>query len=508
MHPARSKSSHLIRARAFRMLLPILLLLALLAACGSSPDQSAHSGAGPTPTPRSISSSSPTSLPAPSEPDIKTPAITDNTLSITTAGDVTYAGTVDQGLFALRSSNGTLLWRSSMEGAVTELPLVDNNVVYISSFIGEIGPATLTAVRAVDGRVLWKYHNSGYISRPVIQNGVVYLTAQQDGVIALRVSDGKQLWQFKSPIDQGPQLANGVLYVVSNTGGFYALRTSDGKIIWRDESIIAQNLTYSVQGGMVFAFSESNVIALRASDGRKLWSSSLDSSFTQIPQLSAGVLYFVATKISLETPTPTPTVFPSPAPTKRGSSQISRPAFLNLPFQKQASVVITRLTTYMKQGKSSVYALRVSDGKLLWQDRLNQGNNSYASALQIGSGSVYVAALDAAGGYSSSIISALSKQDGHVIWQRTAGGSMMDANLTGDMLYLSVDFQGRSVVYALKALDGTLHWSYAIDGDTFNGLVLGNKMLYIGSTNGIAYALRSDNGTLAWHYRTKGGENA
>jgi outer membrane protein assembly factor BamB len=477
-------------------------LCLLLTACGESLKQSAQPGEAPSPTARSLSSPGGV-LPTPSAPQIKAPSITDNSLNLTVSGDVTYVGTANQGLFALRRSNGSLLWHTGLEGGIGELPVVDNQVVFVSSYSGQVGPGTLAALRADNGAILWKYRSNGYIFGPIVQNGVAYITIQYDGLLALRVSDGKPLWKFSNLNAQVPLLSNGVLYMFSSGDGFYALRASDGKLLWHTAETFNSS-AFIIQSGVIYAFSENEAYALRASDGHLLWSNPLDSSFSQDPVLSNGVLYIFATKVLLEGFTPTPTVTPSPSPESRVPGQVMQPLSFQASLQKSVSGVPVRQTTYLKEGKSSVFALRASDGKLLWQDLLNQGKNSFVSSLYVASNSLYVALLSG----TASSISELRKDDGSVIWQRTVNGSVMGTYLKDGRLYSCVDFQGRSAVYALNPLDGTLNWIYAIDGDTYFGLVPGSDALYIVSNNGIVYALRRANGTLIWHYQTEGGKNA
>lgn len=491
-----------LRLTPLRLSLTIFLLCLLLTACGESLKQSTQSGEAPSPTARSLPSPGGV-LPTPSAPQIKAPSITDNNLNLTVSGDVTYVGTANQGLFALRRSNGSLLWHTGLEGGIGELPVVDNQIVFASAYNGQVGPGTLAALSAENGAILWKYRSNNYISGPIVQNGVAYTSIQNEGLLALRVSDGKLLWKFSNLNAQVPLLSNGVLYMFSSSDGFYALRASDGKLLWHTAETFNSS-AFIVQSGVMYAFSENEAYALRARDGHQIWSNPLDSSFSLNPVLSDGVLYILATKVLLEGFTPTPTVIPLPSPASRVPGQVMQPLSFQASLQKSVPGVPARQTTYLKEGKSSVFALRASDGKLLWQDLLGQGKDSFASSLYGASNSLYVALSSG----TASSISELRKDDGSVIWQRTVNGSVMGTYVKDGRLYSCVDFQGQSAVYALNPLDGSLNWIYAIDGDTYSGLVLGSDALYTVSNNGIAYALRRTNGTLIWHYQTEGGKNA
>src|SRR6266487_4764502 len=111
---------------------------------------------------------------------------------ITIANGVAYAG-AGTAVNALRSDTGSLLWRSRIDEAVGDKPVVANGVVYVNA--GNDITATLYAWRESDGTQLWHYTSNGPgMSTPVVANGVVYLGTQEDKVLALRASSGTILW--------------------------------------------------------------------------------------------------------------------------------------------------------------------------------------------------------------------------------------------------------------------------------------------------------------------------
>src|SRR5579859_3609818 len=63
-----------------------------------------------------------------------------------------------------------------------------------------------------------------------IDHGMVYFTAN-DGIHALRGSDGKQMWQNFGRSLNPPIVANGLIYEV-NFRNIVAFRASDGRQLW------------------------------------------------------------------------------------------------------------------------------------------------------------------------------------------------------------------------------------------------------------------------------------
>jgi outer membrane protein assembly factor BamB len=470
-----------------------LVLVVILASVLSSRSQPLHqpSHSRPVPVPTAMSRS----IPTPAATPINAPVWSDHNVNLTIADGVAYAGTSDDAVYALHTSDGSLLWHTGIDGSVEELPVVANGVIYVDSFVGLNGPAHLYALRASDGTVLWHYSSNSYISRPTLDSGVVYIASQGDGVTALRASGGARLWHFPGSAYQTPSVVNGVLYVNASVDGqsgiVYALRASDGTVLWRYSTSGSVD-TLTVQNREVYVFSQNKLSALRASDGHQLWNRPMDATFYQSPQLFAGVIYFMATKISLETPT------------ARSTGLLPQTMAVGSLLWSNGQAIAVKETTPLKEGKSSVYAIRASDGTVLWQHPMNNGGDSFADWLQVEHGVVYTSMV-VANSSNTGIISALQSSNGAVIWQDMINGSPSGVLLVGGVIYASAGAASSSAVYALRARDGALLWSYPIDGSVFNEPLLVGTTVYTAAGNGMVYALRAVNGTLVWHYLTKVG---
>jgi outer membrane protein assembly factor BamB len=444
-----------------------------------------------------------TTLPAPVATPIPAPAFSDQTVNITIAGGVAYLSTSDyyastsnNAVYALRTGNGALLWHQKIEGSADQAPLVANGVVYVTSYVGQNGPAYAYAFRASDGSLLWRYRNTNYsyLSPSTSDSNVVYV-ASQDGISALNTSNGVSLWHFAAQ-DTGstwPLEVNGTVYFSSSSdngsGTLYALRASDGHPIWQYKTGSYTN-TPLVANGVVYINSDGgSLAALRASDGHQLWKRIIDANLIQSPQLVNGVLYTTTTKIS--EPPAAYSASPLQATTAIGSLLWN--TFQNVPAAQ---------TIPQKQGLSSVYAIRASDGSILWHYTMNHGGNSWASWLSVENGVVYASAItDTSGTTSLGDIYALQSSNGSVLWHDKLNMSPGNALLANGIIYLSTsNGSSNGTVYAVRASDGTLFWDYPISGSMFNTPILDSNSIYVSANNGMAYALRADNGRIVWHY--------
>jgi outer membrane protein assembly factor BamB len=461
--------------------------------------QSPHTGKTPatgvSPFPTSTTAVGST-LPTPATTPIPAPVPSGHNVSVTIVDGVAYLGTTDNAVYALRTSNGALLWRSKIDGSVDTRPLVANGIVYVTSFVGQIGPGYAYALRASDGSLLWRYTSDSYcyISPSMTDSSVVYV-ASQEGISALGASTGTLLWHFatQGSASWQPLEVNGIVYASSSINGgpgtLYALRVSDGVSLWQytasgyiDTPAVANGVAYVSDGGML--------VALRANDGHRLWKLTLDANNIQPPQLVNGVLYITATKI-LE-----PSATRSTAPLQ-GTTAIG--GLLWNIFQSAPA----KQTMPHKQGVSSVYAVLANNGTILWHYTMSNGMNSWASWFSVEHGVVYASAFNTSSANTDEgDIYALQSSNGSVLWHDKLNASPYGATLVNGVIYLSTSSGYSGAVYALRTRDGSLLWNYPLAGPLYDAPVLDGNAVYAGAANGIVYALRADNGVILWHYVT------
>jgi outer membrane protein assembly factor BamB len=475
------------------LLVLAIIITGLLAFANPKASQSSHIVPTSTTIPTTVARE--TTLPTPVATPIPAPVLSGNNVNVSIANGVAYLSTYNNFVYALRMSNGSLLWSHKINGPSDQPPLVANGIAYVISYTGQNGPAHIYALRASDGSLLWQYGNTNYsyLSLSPTNSNVVYI-ASQDGISALNIANGTLLWHYavKDTGSTWPLEVNGVVYFSSSSdngsGTLYALRATDGSPLWQYKTGSYTNIPL-VANGVVYTNSDGGTFAaLRASDGHQLWKQTLDANLIQSPLLINGVLYTTTTKILL--PSASRNASPLQGTTALG-------ALLWNTFQNVPAVQ----TIPQKQGLSSVYAIRASDGHVLWHFTMNNGKNSWASWLSVENGIVYASAANAEGTIGTGDIYALQTSNGSLLWHGTLQASPSSALLTNGVIYLSTsNNSGYGAVYAVRARDGSLLWSYPISGALFAAPVLAGNTIYVGATNGMVYALRADIGRIVWHY--------
>jgi outer membrane protein assembly factor BamB len=197
-------------------------------------------------------------------------------------------------IYALNAKAGSVLWhyeapdRAPVGG---RLVVADNRVYYGTlDSIDQTEKSALYVLNATDGSLLWKFSMGSY-SGAAIFNDLVYVSARDQYLYALQVSNGATRWRLKSvyPVYNPATAVNGVLYL--NMDGAYAVNAMTGNIIWHQllGSSPGNDFTpSSVLDNVVYLASTdgqgySTLYALRTKDGTEYWHS---SSIRQVTPLT------------------------------------------------------------------------------------------------------------------------------------------------------------------------------------------------------------------------------
>jgi outer membrane protein assembly factor BamB len=269
----------------------------------------------------------------------------------------------------------------------------------------------------------------------------------------------------------------------------FALRERDGSELWSQTGALLtenQSIIYSANGN--------TFCAVQAGDGKKRWCRVIGPENTSLqtldgPAVFDGILYLFTTTFN-----PTTGLQGDPGQTTWAS--IIRPlAVANALASGQARIIPASLTLPQKEGKPSVYAIRLADGTILWSHLLNDGKNGWVNGFGVEHGVLYAGVNDEAG--PGGQVYALQGQTGKELWRTTSNTQPTYGILAMGMLAISSD-TGR--VDALNVRDGSRLWQQALTGEIRTPPVLAGDTLYIGASTGVLYAFDIHSGALRWQY--------
>jgi outer membrane protein assembly factor BamB/predicted Ser/Thr protein kinase len=274
---------------------------------------------------------------------------------------------------ALRASDGAQLW--TFKG-ITNGVAVTHDTVYVPVVPGtQTGPYAIYALRLADGSTIWKI--------PLLGGGIaatsrmVYVGVEQTVITlrAFRASDGTQAWEFPATVLYNPVVNRNVVYTLSDitSSMLYAIDGSNGALIWRAPALPPGSSQIVTGGNTICALGSTEPSALwvwRANDGKILWKSDADGGYVYAA-IAGNVIYAVNDTSEL-------VALDASDGTK----------LWGFPVDDSISPTISGHLIYAGSAGGGLVALRTSNGKPVWQSPIyfTEGPVVGASALYVSDG--------------------------------------------------------------------------------------------------------------------------
>jgi len=270
-------------------------------------------------------------------------------------GDRVYTSStgLSGSLLAAHVSDGSLVWKANDLSDGTDYGFtLANGVIYMVA-----DDNSLVAFSAHNGAQLWKSAarintSSSVFRTPVVDSARLYIGSDDGSFTAFSLLDGSRLWTYQTEgaVGYTAALANGVVYFGSRDQRLYALNTADGSLLWRYAASVEVDYTPAISGATVYIGLYDHIAALDAPTGAQRWLAPLDGPnnavITGALAVADGVIYAPATSalyaFSAQTRQPLWHIF-------------TRPGDLN-----QNTPLVAGKTLYWSGENSAVYALSAS----------------------------------------------------------------------------------------------------------------------------------------------------
>jgi outer membrane protein assembly factor BamB len=296
-------------------------------------------------------------------------------------------------------------------------------------------------------------------SAPAVANGLVYATAHDGALRALRAADGSVAWTLATgaalPLAWGfesgqlyessPALADGGATVVVGAldGYLYAADARTGKARWRHRVGARVYSSPAVAGGVVYVGAQDGTVhAVSLADGRPRWTFATDGA-----RLKSADFGFDRTTV-------------------------------------QSSPAVADGTVYVGARDGFLYAIDAATGRERWRadHKVSWVNSSPA----VSDGLVYAASSD------GHFVQALDAATGAERW-RTPTTLVVWASPTVDARHLYVG-EGDGTLYALDKRTGKEAWRWRGGARILSTVAAERGRLYVGSDDGSVYAIAAADG--------------
>lgn len=187
-------------------------------------------------------------------------------------------------VLALNPESGKILWRQMVTAPLRSGPTVANSRVFAVSVDNQ-----LHALDARDGNKLWTHTGIAEVasllggSSPAVESGVVVAPFTSGELVALRIENGRQVWQDTliavrrvdsvsglADIRALPVMDRGRVYAISHSGRMAAIDLRSGSRVW--DIPLASVQTPWIAGDFLFVVTTLNEVAcLSRRDGRVRW---------------------------------------------------------------------------------------------------------------------------------------------------------------------------------------------------------------------------------------------
>jgi len=348
------------------------------------------------------------------------------------------------------------------------------------------GDDNIYAIEASNSEILWNRTVRQCNHSPCIDDEAIYVG--EDGInpraLALNKTSGTVIWQFIEPENKswsGSPLVNGdYVYYTTYGSGVYALNKTNGDTIWH-KNICELVCSVAYHNGVVFvsAYRPGGQYAFNATTGEEIWHVDYGRSWESSPVVYEGMIIQVTFEINT-------TAIPGPAGKKL---QFRRTVYSTCVLKETNGELIRKFEDKGSPNTPLVYNGKIfipDDDNRIWAFDLITGEKLWSTE------TLFNASL---GGQKWWVTDFPAKNVGP-----------QDLSLSGaDLSYCSPAASGGAIYYqsqngtfyVINETDGSIHWSYPLNGIGFGSPSIGNGCVFV--TNDFAlYAFKIGPGFGDW----------
>jgi outer membrane protein assembly factor BamB len=278
----------------------------------------------------------------------------------------------------------------------------------------------------------------------------------------------RKKWFFKGRVlmEFPTSVVGGSVYFCRNNGSAYRIDAKTGKVKWKRQIGSLAASTPAVWDGMLFItlLEPQRLVALRASDGKRLWIKALPSRSESSPIINAGVLYFG---------TEGGGIYAVYAKTGRTKWKTTKSGAV------KGSPALSGSTLYVGDYSGRMYALWAKTGRDRWStgtsgSKFGFASGQFYSTPAVGFGRVFAGNTDGK-------VYSFGAKTGELAWSHSTSGyvyssaAIVDVPGMGPTVYVG-SYDG--TMYALDARTGNTRWTAKPGGRISGGVSVVGHVAY------------------------------
>jgi outer membrane protein assembly factor BamB len=214
--------------------------------------------------------------------------------------DRLFFGSSDGNFYSIEASSGQIKWSFPTKAENLSEPLLHDGVVYFLA-----GSNVFYALDASTGKQLWLYSRQDTSqfsirggSKAAVRNDNLFVGFSDGSVVALNAKSGNLVWENQlnhnkrfRDIDATPVVDGDQIYIAGYDDKLYCLSADKGELVWKVDgggysgvTILGENIFYPTTNG--------EVLALKKSNGQKLWTYKLSEGIPTQVRIFKGILTF------------------------------------------------------------------------------------------------------------------------------------------------------------------------------------------------------------------------
>jgi len=312
---------------------------------------------------------------------------------------------------------------------------------------------------------LWRFACEDEVrSKPTLSDGMLYVTAYDSNLYALRAEDGEFMWKYPTEggIGSSPCISEGRVFFGSSDQILYAVNAKSGRIAWTcpTEGGIWSS-PKAAFGHVFFGSDDQRLYAVNAQSGRVAWTFDADGKVRSSPAVGdeaiyvgcdAGIVYAIDT----------------------GGQAHWR-------FRARRAVTsspaITKDMLFVGCQDWHVYCLDIRSGWSAWRYRTD---GPIVSSPTVKKDMVFI-------GSSDKNVYALDTDSGRVIWRFATEGQVASSPAASDRAIYVGSTDG--TIYSLNIRTGEVRWRFQTEGPVTSSAIVHGDVVYVGSDDHYVYAL-------------------